>query len=244
MTKLTTRIVRRLKSEFDTQRIRLGTRLASGTEFDYWALRDSLRVPKTMDEEGQAKYFAKGGLQLGYLQSIGLRPHHRFLDYGCAILRTAEFVVPFLEPYRYVGADVSRYAMAQGVQRLAAKGIPRDHYQLVNVRSPELIELEGFTFDFVFASSVLQYLSDRDVAVLLGSLRRRVGDDATLYASFPEEYWVPALKSKGNYYRTPEQMLGLVEAAGFTATLGGKSETGFPQGPHLILKPAITGRTV
>jgi hypothetical protein len=39
-------------------------------------------------------------------------------------------------------------------------------------------------------------------------------------------------------------MLGLVEAAGFTATLGGKSETGFPQGPHLILKPAITGRTV
>lgn len=237
MTKLTTRVVRRLKDEFDTRRIRFGTRLASGTEFDYWALRDSLRVPKVMADEQQAKFFAKGELQLAFLKSLGLQPHHRFLDYGCAILRTAEFVVPYLEPHRYVGADVSRQAMAQGVRRLAANGVARERYQLVNVRSPEFIEIEGFTFDFVFANSVLQYLSDGDLAVLLDALRRHVADDALLYVSFPEKYWLPALKAKGNYYRSPEQMMRMIEAAGFTGTLGGKSESGFPQGPNILLKP-------
>ena len=128
--------------------------------------------------------------------------------------------------------------MRRGARMLTEQRISRERYHLVAIRSPELAELEGFRFDFVFASSVAQYLSDEDLAKLFGSLRGLVNEGATLFVSFPDESWIDVLKRKGNYYRAPQTMLAIARSAGFVATVGDKAESGYPLGPHLLMKPA------
>ena len=50
-------------------------------------------------------------LQLAFLISEGLRRDTRLLDMGCGVGRFARKVVPYLEPGRYTGVDISAAAL-------------------------------------------------------------------------------------------------------------------------------------
>jgi SAM-dependent methyltransferase len=226
---------RRLASEW---RIRLGTKLAGGTNFDYWAF---VSDDWYANNEGKPnpKFVERASEQLEFLRSIGLKPGHRILDYGCAIMRTAQILVPYVGPHLYVGADVGRRVVRGGIERLSQVGISRWDYQIVNVRSSDLIELEGFEFDYIFSDSALQYVSDEDFALVVSAFRRQIAPDGMVYITFPDEGWQEVLARKGHFYRSPGVVKQLCESAGFSTEFKLVSPNEYPRAPSVLLRPRV-----
>jgi len=101
-----------------------------------------------------------GGLQLNFLKTHGLLPHHRLLDIGCGSLRLGVKAVAYLDAESYWGTDLNPDLLSSGYDReivpagLAPK-LPREH----------LVEDDRFSFpaverhiDFAIAQSVFTHL--------------------------------------------------------------------------------------
>jgi len=58
-----------------------------------------------------------GNLQLDFLISQGLLPHHRLLDIGCGALRLGVMAVNYLEPGHYYGTDIWEELLDAGYHR-------------------------------------------------------------------------------------------------------------------------------
>ena len=63
-------------------------------------------------------YVEDASEHLEHLKALGMRPHHRMLDYGCGTLRTARFAVPYLDAGNYVGVDISDIRIDKGRELL------------------------------------------------------------------------------------------------------------------------------
>lgn len=230
-----TRVRRRASTLALQQRALIVTKLSKGSSFDYWRFLSEQDSAADM-EPPPAEFLARGAQQLDFMKTLGLQPHHTVLDYGCSVLRTGLHFVPYLQQGNYVGADVATTALRIGVKLMAREGIDRRRYHLVALRSPELTELDGFTFDYVFSDSVLQYLPDEELRRVFTSVRRLLRPSTgMLYATFPDTEWKDVLARKRNFYRSPERMGDLARAAGFDADVRPKAASGFPRAPHLIL---------
>jgi len=236
---LTARLSQRLQLELLRKRVRAGIWIAGGSPFEYWGRIADSTGARQQEWQPSEEFVQRAAHQFAFLKELGLKPEHKFLDYGCSILRTGLHVAPYLAPGHYVGAEVSQRIMHNGVKLMSEHAIPRTRYHLVTIRGPDLVELTGFTFDFVFANSVLQYLSDSELATVMSAFRRHISPEGTVFASFPDEAQKGALARKGNYYRSPERMRALCEAAGFSANLYRASNTSaFPTAPYALLRPA------
>jgi len=138
-----------------------------------WYCRNSDAVHAPLiNEPVVEKWLTRAESQFEFLKGIGLEPHHRFLDYGCAHLATGFYVIPYLQSGNYVGIDVGRAVMARGVRRLTEAGVQRRRYHIVHAASPELEALQGFEFDVVWAYAVMHFLNRKDFTTVL----RRFGE--------------------------------------------------------------------
>ena len=122
---------------------------------------------------------------LDYLKSHGLSRRHRLLDFGCGTVSTGRHFIRFLEPQRYVGADISgksidvAWAMLRRHQHLLAKG-PVLH----TLHGMDATGLEGLSFDIVWAQSVLTAASPGLVKQVLATLRPLTKPSGTVFANF------------------------------------------------------------
>jgi SAM-dependent methyltransferase len=163
---LSQRIAGRLNEYVLRSRIRAAQLLLGADDFEYWGRYSDAKHGERIDTAFAAD-LARGEAQLVFLKSVGLRPHHTILDYGCASLGTAHAIIPYLEPGRYVGIDVGKAIAARGVRRLSERGIDRSSYHVLSASSVRLRELDGFRFDVIFEYSVLQYLKRDDFNAVL-----------------------------------------------------------------------------
>lgn len=147
--------------------------LSGRHEFGRWAFSaDNAHVKNRFVDLGEL-WGDRARSQFEFLRRIGLKPGNLFLDYGCAHLATGLEIIPYLGTGNYVGVDVSPRVIERGVRRLSANGISRNSYHVFTVSHPDLPELTGFNFDYIFAYSSLQYLSPdsfRHVVANLGAL--------------------------------------------------------------------------
>ncbi len=182
-------------------RVAAACNLLGAENFEFWG-QFSDAEHKPMPPLGDI-WLARGRLQFEFLRQVGLRPQNSFLDYGCAYLATAYYVIPYLEPHRYVGVDVAKYSVLRGVARLAEAGIPRERYQIATAASPLLPELTGFSFDFIFSFSAIQYTTDREFPVLIRRLGSLLNPGGRFCFDF-EEAPSHELTSKGMYFHSLE----------------------------------------
>ncbi|MFP8873463.1 MAG: hypothetical protein VCB42_02780, partial [Myxococcota bacterium] len=54
-------------------------------------------------------YDSMGATQFRLLCTLGLREHHRLLDFGCGSLRAGRFLIPYLKPGHYHGVEPNRW---------------------------------------------------------------------------------------------------------------------------------------
>lgn len=137
----------------------------------------------------EPQYLDVGSEFLAFLKEQGLQPQHHLLDYGCGILRAGLQLVPYLEPGRYVGVDISRTRLDQGARLMDAAGIGRDRYALHHVRDCALRELGDRTFDVVWAHAVLMHMPEADIRSFLAALKRHLHADSVFFFTyFPSEW--------------------------------------------------------
>jgi cyclopropane fatty-acyl-phospholipid synthase-like methyltransferase len=111
-----------------------------------------------------------GAWQLDSLRSIGLKPHHRLLDFGCGALRFGLSAIDYLDDGNYFGVDAFAPYIAAGRKLAQVAGIKKRFALLVS-RDFELDRF-GVDFDFGNAQSVLTHMSGEECDRFMVMLRR------------------------------------------------------------------------
>ncbi len=125
-----------------------------------------------------------GAFQLEYLVNHGLKPGHSLLDYGCGNLRAGVFLIEYLNPKCYVGADISTGRLAQGRCRIAEFGLEAKLPDLVGLGSMSLDELGGRTVDVIWAQGVLAHMPLADIDALFRNIRKVMHRGSVFYVNY------------------------------------------------------------
>lgn len=111
-----------------------------------------------------------GLLQLEFLIERGMKSHHKLLDVGCGPGRAARRFVPYLNPGKYWGCDISPECLAHASALAVAEGwdskrpvfIKNGDLDLIPADVPE-DDRGGAPFDYVFGHSVFTHLPEEQI---------------------------------------------------------------------------------
>lgn len=107
--------------------------------------------------------------QFQALQTIGLKPSHRFLDIGCGVLRLGMVLIPYLETDNYFGTDPVP-AYLETARRYASSVLNTDkQFGLLLDHSFEFHKF-GVKFDYAMAHSVFTHMTRQEIAMCLRCL--------------------------------------------------------------------------
>jgi SAM-dependent methyltransferase len=97
--------------------------------------------------------------QFALLFALGLRDHHRVLDFGCGSLRLGRLLIPFLRPQRYFGVDPNRWLIEDAIDRELGRSILRVKYPRFAYNDDFKCDVFNTDekFDFVVAQSVITH---------------------------------------------------------------------------------------
>ena len=100
---------------------------------------------------------------LADLVSLGLRPDHLCVEFGCGSLWCAEPAIRYLEPRRFIGLDITDRFYDLGCQRLET--LVRDkQVTLAKISRRTLGEVAALKPDFVYSHRVLHHVPRRALA--------------------------------------------------------------------------------
>ena len=117
------------------------------------------------------RYDLIGASQFSLLFLLGLRDHHRLLDFGCGSLRLGRMAIPYLREDRYFGVEPEAWLVDEGFKRElgeTARGLKRprfDHNRDCRV------DMFGTRFDFIMAQSVFSHMNPAMARMTLENFR-------------------------------------------------------------------------
>jgi hypothetical protein len=182
-----------------------------------------------------------GRLQLGFLVSQGLLPHHYLCDVACGSLRGGIHFVRYLEPGHYQGIDKEALLLQAAVAQELGE-------ELTLAKAPELVISAEFEFsrfshraDFALAQSLFTHLPPALIEKCLTRLCAHMAPDGVFYATFhetPEECQNPTEPDDHGYFAyTQEQMQALGARTGWSFEYVGA--WGHPRGQMMMrFRPA------
>ncbi|MBX9459958.1 MAG: class I SAM-dependent methyltransferase [Brevundimonas sp.] len=120
------------------------------------------------------RYDVAAASQFALLFLLGLREHHRLLDFGCGSLRLGRLAIPYLQPDRYFGVEPETRLVEAGFEH----ELGRDARTLKRPRFDDnrdwRVDVFGEPFDFIMAQSVFSHTGEgpaaRALAAFAGSL--------------------------------------------------------------------------
>lgn len=150
-------------------------RLLGHSWIDFYAARldSSVKIDRPLKDE----YIARGRTLFEYIKAHGLKPEHRFLDYGCGVLRTALPLIQYLDDGNYIGVDISGERLKKGRFFLGQNGIEDERYQVLKISDCRLHELAEYRFDFIWAMSVINHMPAKDIRTMLKAMRGLLAAD-------------------------------------------------------------------
>ena len=130
------------------------------------------------------QYDLRGGAQFALLFALGLREHHRLLDFGCGSLRFGRLVIPYLLAGNYVGLEPNTWLVEEGIARQVG------HDQIA-LKRPVFHSFDDFQadrcgtgFDFIVAQSIFSHAGCGIIATALASFGRALAPDGLALATF------------------------------------------------------------
>ncbi len=130
--------------------------------------------------------------QFNFLMTMGLQPHHTFLDIGCGPLSGGLVLIPYLQAGNYVGIDVRKTSIAEAYIQIAKSDLVLKNPSLVVSESFGRHELGERKFDYVWASQVLYHLDDEKIKMCLEHISDRMKPGTKFYGDilgFPNKVW-------------------------------------------------------
>lgn len=131
-------------------------------------------------------YDFMGATQFSLLCSLGLREHHRVLDFGCGSLRAGRLLIPYLSPGNYFGVEPNAWLVDDGIERQLGASI-------LDIKRPTFSNSDGFEgdvfgtdFDFIVAQSIFSHSGPSLTGRALASFERALKPDGLCTVTFRE----------------------------------------------------------
>ena len=152
---------------------------------DDMARKLPLGAPHYMSFVGApTQYDLRGGAQFALLFALGLRDHHRLLDFGCGSLRFGRLAIPYLQAGNYVGLEPNAWLVEDGVERQ----VGRDQIALKRPTFHQFDDFQadrcGTGFDFIVAQSIFSHAGREIICSALPSFARALAKDGLALATF------------------------------------------------------------
>lgn len=125
-----------------------------------------------------------GNLQFSYLKQHGLKPEHRFLDFGCGALRGGLHYIGYLGAGNYEGIDISEDILREGRKFLKAANLESKHPALHLVNDLSFNCVNGKTFDYIIAQSVLSHMPLKEIETSFVNIRKVMKPSTIYFATF------------------------------------------------------------
>ena len=222
-------VVRFLRGDYNSVRYRfvtlplewaryaLGWRLR-GKDWTEFYTHYMNRAAEADDAPPSQAYLDDGAAHLDFLKAQGLQPQHRLLDYGCGVMRTGLHAIPYLEPGNYCGVDIAASRIDKGRRMLEDAGIAPDRYRALVVSGCTFPELDGETFDYIWAQSVLTHMPIPEIRVMLRAARRLFAPGGRFYFTFSTDAR-PVRRNLKDFWYPESVMIAECEAAGYAIEL-------------------------
>ena len=166
-------------------------------------------------------YDFMGATQFSLLCSLGMREHHRVLDFGCGSLRAGRLLIPYLSAGNYYGVEPNAWLIEDGIGRQLGTGI-------LDVKRPTFSHSEGFEadvfgveFDFIVAQSIFSHSGPMLTARALASFARALKPDGLCTVTFregdentPEGWFYTGQTRRGTVRYRRALIEALIEEAG------------------------------
>ena len=129
-------------------------------------------------------YDLMGASQFRLLCTLGLRDHHRLLDFGCGSLRAGRIFIPYLQPGHYYGVEPNRWLIEDAIEREIGA-------DLVRIKNPQLLHHDTFTcrefdvqFDYILAQSIFSHCAAGLIGRILDEFAGCLSEDGIIAATF------------------------------------------------------------
>lgn len=116
------------------------------------------RYPKHREFVGRPEAFDYlGGRHFMMLFALGLREHHRLLDFGCGSLRSGRLIIPYLASGNYYGIEPNQWLVRAGIHDELGESVLRAKEPRFHDTGECQLSVFGVSFDFIHAHSVLTH---------------------------------------------------------------------------------------
>ncbi len=138
--------------------------------------------------------------QLEALKSIGLKPYHKLLDFGCGAFRLGLSGIEYLDDGNYYGVDAYEPYIEIGKKLVEVAGITKRYSALAS----KDFEFEKFAtrFDFGNAQSVFTHMSGEECERCMAALKKAMQPGGTFFFT----YLVGAPLTRGMLYLGAQTM--------------------------------------
>lgn len=130
---------------------------AYGKHTDLRIEKDGPELAIGAKKDGAQDWDIHGKMQLEFLKSRGLKPHHKFLDLGCGTGRLACKMIPYLDSGNYTGIDISQSCYDSCVDMVEREGL-KDKKPSFALGDGAFKPVTGARFNLIWAHSVLTHL--------------------------------------------------------------------------------------
>lgn len=109
---------------------------------------------------GAEKWETRGRFQVKLLEQLGLRPYHKFLDFGCGPLRAGKYFIGYLDAGCYHGYDFNEDFI--GIGRNLIGSTPTLSEKTPDVFSTQDKDWTEASYDYVLLFSVLNHFQSQE----------------------------------------------------------------------------------
>jgi len=110
------------------------------------------------------QYDFMGATQFRLLTALGLREHHRVLDFGCGSLRAGRLLIPYLMPGNYHGIEPNMWLVEDAISNQVGADLVRIKQPRFDGNAEFRCDVFGTDFDFIVAQSIFSHTL-RELAV-------------------------------------------------------------------------------
>ena len=194
------RTVKWLRGDFKSVRGRLNAQrervklfvhcVRGGSYIDWYSRRmNGFAANPVIDPAVKRQYHDSGIDDLETLKLLGLKPTHLLHEFGCGFLRSAYYLIDYLDPGKFSGNDSSGERIRTGIDYIKATyGFD------VTKKDPELIVNTDNSFDwlhrrpdFIWCHAVFTHMPEADIEDVIRNLRKVMTKESAFYFTYSQK---------------------------------------------------------
>lgn len=130
------------------------------------------------------RYDLLGGSQFSLLFLLGMREHHKLLDFGCGSLRLGRMAIPYLAAGKYFGVEPEAWLIADGLAREIGRDVQEVKRPRFDYNTDYRTDVFGERFDFIIAQSIFSHTGDEATRKALHAFAGSVSDSGLIVANW------------------------------------------------------------